>query len=41
MMGGEMSFSAIRDMQTQLNFAALGFKEGPQFSPFPAGGSWR
>jgi hypothetical protein len=41
-MSGDMSFATRRDLQTALNFGALGFyQEAPAFSPFPSSGSWR
>jgi hypothetical protein len=41
-MAGDMSFATRRDLQTALNFGALGFyQEAPAFSPFPKSGSWR
>ncbi len=41
-LNGDMSFATRRELQNAINFGALGFyREAPQFSPFPKGGSWR
>jgi len=41
-LNGDMSFSTRRELQSAVNFGALGFyREAPEFSPFPKGGVWR
>jgi hypothetical protein len=41
-LNGDKSFATRRELQSAINFGALGFyREAPPFSPFPKGGTWR
>ena len=41
-LNGDMSFATHRELQSVINFGALGYyREAPPYSPFPKGGTWR